>query len=172
MKLQRDPQFWRTLTLPRRLNTQIPLQSLRALCDTFKVTVKEQTITALQESLTEPFTFEEFQRGIARLTKDKAPGPSMVTSNMLKALPEEVLKRMYDLMNELWSRKEIPLWWKDHVLTPAPKSELVDHLDQMRPIGLFEITRKVWTAMVVRRIYSIWHHHKVLRLWYLGCLIR
>lgn len=44
-------------------------------------------------------------------------------------------------------------------ITPSEHTEL---LDQMRPIGLFEISRKIWTGMVVNRIHSIWQDHNIL----------
>ena len=86
----------------------------------------------------------------------------MVTTNMLKALPDDVLQVMFNQLNELWNNRRIPGWWKDHVLCLAPKTENTEDLQQMRPISLFEITRKVWTGMVVHRIHSIWHQRKAL----------
>jgi hypothetical protein len=33
----------------------------------------------------------------------------------------------------------------------------------MRPIGLFEITRKVWTSLLMQRIQTVWEKHNLLQ---------
>jgi hypothetical protein len=39
----------------------------------------------MQELLTSAYTLEEFKSAIKHLSKDKAPGPFMVSSNMIEA---------------------------------------------------------------------------------------
>jgi hypothetical protein len=113
-------------------------------------------------ALDQPFSLEEFTAAIKHLSKDKSPGPSMVNSNMIKGWDPGMVEYVHSLMQVLWENKKIPIWMKDHILSPLPKIPGNTELKNMRPISLFEIIRKLWTGMVVRRIQAVWTTHKIL----------
>jgi hypothetical protein len=116
----------------------------------------------MSEALARAFSPEEFTAAIKHISKDKAPGPSMVNSNMIKAWDAGMIAYIHSLMQALWKHKTIPVWWKDHILSPLPKIPGNTELKNMRPISLFEIIRKIWTSMIVRRIQAVWTNHNVL----------
>jgi hypothetical protein len=115
----------------------------------------------MQELLASAYTLEEFKSAIKHLSKDKAPGPSMVNSNMIKAWDDGVVTYVHSLMQARWETKTIPIWSKDHILSPLPKIPGNPDLKNMRLISLFEIIRKIWTGMVVRCIKRVWTNHNI-----------
>jgi hypothetical protein len=158
IQLDTDDTLWKTLDVSQvdMSKSDIPRSAIEDLFETLKCRATRRTKSALTAAMTTPFTLEAFCAAVRALNYDRAPGPSMVTSNMFKALPLNALEYMFNLLDEMWKTRCIPSWWKDHTMCLAPKSEHTDLLDQMRPIGLFEISRKIWTGMVVNRIHSIW----------------
>jgi hypothetical protein len=65
-------------------------------------------------------------------------------------------------MQALWETKTIPIWFKGHILFPFQKMQGNTNLKNMCPISLFEIIRKIWTGMLVRRIQKVWTNHNIL----------
>ena len=118
----------------------------------------------LEQSMDAPITFEEFTSTIDHLQKNKAPGPSMATSNMYKALTPDLRRVIFQLLTQCWSTKHTPRWWRDRLLSLAPKTLDSSSLDNIRPISLYEISRKIWTTIIVKRISRLWEKHKILNL--------
>jgi hypothetical protein len=104
--------------------------------------MEEDMSTALEQA----FFLKEFTAAIKHLSKDKAPGPSMVNSNMIKAWNTGMIAYFHSMMHVLWEHKTIPIWWKDHILSPLPKIPGNAELKNMQPISLFEIIRKYGQA--------------------------
>ena len=67
----------------------------------------EEDISA---ALAQVFSLEEFTAAIKHLSKDKAPGPSMVNSNMIKAWDAGIIAYIHSMMQVLWEHKMIPIW--------------------------------------------------------------
>jgi hypothetical protein len=109
----------------------------------------------MSATLAQAFSLKKFTAAIKHLSKDKAPGPSMVNSNMIKAWDAGMIAYNHSMMQVLWEHKRIPIWWKDHVLSPLSKISGNTELKNIRPISLFEIIRKKWTDMIVRRIQAV-----------------
>jgi hypothetical protein len=63
----------------------------------------------MQELLASAYTLEVFKSAIKHLSKDKAPGPSMVHSNMIKAWDDGMITYVHSLMQALWETKTIPI---------------------------------------------------------------
>jgi hypothetical protein len=74
---------------------------------------------------------------------------------MLSLLPEEASRDMFRLMERMWNAKHVPEFWKLKGLIGLPKVKVVTGVNDLRPIGLIETTRKVWTTMVTRRILGV-----------------
>ena len=113
-------------------------------------------------ALDAPITLRQFKDAIAALPSGKAPGPSGLTANMIKAWPTDTIELVYDMLNTMWKDKSIPAWWGDKLLCGIPKKPGETALTNVRPIGLLEILRKLWTSMVVTRIQAIWEKHDIL----------
>jgi hypothetical protein len=81
----------------------------------------------------------------------------------MKCWPENIRRRVFDSLNELWKNKHIPALWKDRWILPIPKSNITDDITQLHPIALYEVTRKTWTAMVLSKIHPTLRKHEILR---------
>jgi hypothetical protein len=97
----------------------------------------------MSEALARAFSLEEFTAAIKHISKDNAPGPSMVNSNMIKAWEAGMIAHIHSLMQVLLEHKTIPIWWKDHILSPLPNisgnTELktCDPSASLRPSGRY-----------------------------------
>jgi len=138
----------------------IPLQErIRHVCQR---KVSESVMADIQAAMEEPISLSDFRDMINRLKWGKAPGPSMLTTNMIKLWPPEVVEWAHRAMNIMWEARYSPDWWGDRVLCPAPKKPDSNALTNMRPIALYEILRKMWTGGIVAKIQTVWHRHNVL----------
>jgi hypothetical protein len=63
----------------------------------------------MSATLAQALSLEEFTAAIKHLSKDKAPGPSMVNSNMIKAWDVGMIAYIHSMMQVLWEHKTIPI---------------------------------------------------------------
>ena len=117
----------------------------------------------MTEALSKPFLFDQFDKIINKKKKGKAPGITGCSINMMKQWPDHIRRRVFLILQELWTQKHIPDFWKNRWILPIPKTEETDNMDKLRPIALYEITRKIWTSMVLSRIHPILSTHKTLQ---------
>ena len=64
---------------------------------------------------------------------------------------DEVIKSIYAALCELWITKSVPVEWTRrwvHLIPKAPDPSL----DELRPICLLEVTRKLWVGLVIETI--------------------
>lgn len=142
--------------------SSIPPTLQRKIKDVCKIKASDHLIRDMKTAMEADITFEDFEEAIKALKYDKAPGPSMVTPNMIKAWSTDTLRFAYALIHGLWQAKHIPKWWSDHILCPAPKKSNDPVMDNIRPIGLFEVIRKAWTGIIGARIHTMWDQHNIL----------
>jgi hypothetical protein len=121
------------------------------------------------ETLAATPTFEEFSNTIDKMSKDSAPGMSGLSYNMMKVWGEDIRKRVYDDICELWEKGEFPTQWKLRWIVPIPKKSDPD-IGDLRPLMLMEALRKVWGSIFVRRIQRKWKISKVLQPNQFGCV--
>jgi hypothetical protein len=187
-QLQDDPDFWRLLVnppltrippgrrssnssrfplpppppVPLHPDSKIPLvlqDKLRTLCQR---KVSDAVVQALQRSLDSDITFDHFDGAIDSLIPNKAPGPSGLSTSMVKAWPLSTRLAAFAILHRLWENKSIPIWWGDKLLCGLPKKADNATLANVRPIGLLEVLRKLWTSLIVVRIQDVWEKHNVL----------
>ena len=91
----------------------------------------------------------------------KAPGPTGTTATMIKAWPADIHKHVFQLLNDIWLSRKIPEWWFNGHLRPIPKPG-EPSLNNLRPLGLYEISRKVLTAIIIRRVLCKWEEFDLL----------
>jgi hypothetical protein len=72
-------------------------------------------------------------------------------------------------MTNIWKSRTILIWFKDKLMKLAPKIPGNDQLDNMRPISLYEIIRKIWTTIVARQINRVWYEKGLLHDAQYGC---
>ena len=120
----------------------------------------------MSHALAKEITFTDFQDTIRGKASGKSAGISQFSINMLKSIPTDLLHYVYLALNYLWVHRETgvsPESWKHRFLAMVPKlSDSAPVLDQIRPISLYEVLRKTWTAIVTSRIVGVWEMLKII----------
>ena len=62
---------------------------------------------------------------------------------------------MYEELREKWEAREVPEGWGDRLMQIIPKIE-DPGLDDMRPLMLVEVLRKIWMGLIMRKIAEFW----------------
>ena len=106
-------------------------------------------------------TFEDFNACLAMKTKNTTGGISGITYNTVKQWPDNWRKITYDCMAGFWRHQSLAEEWKWRWLVPIPKKGGTS-LQDLRPIMLLEVLRKVWTTLIMSRITKVLYKHKVL----------
>ena len=101
---------------------------------------------------------------LARLPENRSPGPHPLCTEMLKALPHDVRRKLHMLFRQYyWSsatitssssssttnRVETPAHWRKIVLTLIPKTRCPRDWTEMRGISLTSVMAKAYTAGVI-----------------------
>jgi hypothetical protein len=102
--------------------------------------VQEEGRTKLQEVFTQPPTYEDYLNAIKSHKKTAMTGFSY---QHLKTLPEDLRKATYQMLCTLWPTQHIPDIWKQRWLIPLPKTDELNNIEDLRPICLLEIFRKL-----------------------------
>jgi len=66
------------------------------------------------------------------------------------------------MLCSLWPTQHIPEYWKQRWLVPLPKTDELTSIEDLRPICLLEIFRKLWTSILTHRIRNAWETHHLL----------
>ena len=103
-----------------------------------------------------PPTVEEVQRCIDNAATDKSAGPDRVTYNTLKALPTEVIALLHSAIALVWRDRKVPEAWKVRWLCPIGKKPGATTIENTRPIMLMGVIRKIFQAIIVKRLAPIW----------------
>ena len=114
-------------------------------------------------ALMEPILPEELQDALNRGPRRKAPGHSGMIPEMLYAVPPrgvEVLARI--MTGWLATGPESEACVSVIVLLPK-KGDWTGSLDQLRPISLIEPVRRIFTAILARRVSKIEADHRLIR---------
>ena len=169
LHLARHPHWWRTLLEPPgddpsllHSRSKIPPKFQKGLRCVCAEKVSQEQKEFIHARLSERITYEEFDASLNALVNGSAPGPSEVTSNMIKAWSSSTRHLVYAHMEHIWIERAAPKWFKDKVIKLAPKIPGNTELNNMRPISLYEVLRKAWTTIVAKRIHQIWHDLELL----------
>ena len=99
-----------------------------------------------------PFSFDDFVRIIKKSRGRSAGGITGLNYGILKLAPESLLKYLFDLCTQMWEEKYIPPYWQIKYLHLMVKDMSQSGLNNLRPIGLIEVLRKIWSSLVIHRI--------------------
>lgn len=143
-------------------DTNIPSAHLIGLRKICQRKVSLEVSAELERVMALPVTVEDFTGAIKSAARDRAPGPSGLTINMVKGWPPDVLLAVHGLLETMWNEKYVPEWWKDRLMHIIPKKDQEMTFKNMRPIGLLEVLRKLWSGVIVRRIMAVWEKHGAL----------
>ena len=136
-------------------NLRIPSPMVRDIAEAFANNPRRTDLECyLRKAFDNEFTFDEMVKLIKK-SKSTTPGLTGLSYQMVKLLPDECLRDLYEMLNALWGDRHIPDFWKFKTLQALPKSEKSNPgVNDLRPIGLIEVSRKLWTRMVMSRIFS------------------
>ena len=112
-----------------------------------------------------PFLFSDF------LIKLQNNSPLLRSGNQNRMLAPNQYKHLqnwspamvaeaYACLASMWTHQHTPASWKWKWLVPIPKGHSAKVQD-MRPIMLMEVLRKLWTGLIVKRITSSLQKHGV-----------
>ena len=115
------------------------------------------------ESVISPLLFQEIDETIRNLLKNKAPGLSGVTYDIIKLLGKRAKEHLTDVFNFIMVSSAIPKEWKKTSITLIPKKTTWSHkLNDTRPISLIDLMRKVFTGTINRRFTKVLKDNKIL----------
>ena len=97
----------------------------------------------------------DFNGYIKNLNPKSAGGPSGLTYLIVQQWPDNVRERVYDVLADAWKRRVTIPGWGRRWLQPIPKI-LDPGLEDLRPLMLVEVTRKIWVGLIMARIADFW----------------
>jgi hypothetical protein len=134
---------------------KVPEAMIDIIVDAFTSTPGRGTAEEeVAQAMAKPFTVAEM-RLLIRKKSNTAPGLTELTYQMLGFLPDKATSDLFKLMERMWGAKHVPEFWKLKGLIGIPKTKVVTGVNDLRPIGHIERTRKLWTTMVTRRILGV-----------------
>jgi ribonuclease HI len=94
----------------------------------------------------------DLKRAIKR-AKNTACGPDGIHTQIIKNLPDETLRILLDIINDIWVRGDFPDIWREAFIVPIPKPDK-DHTNRKnyRPIALTSQLCKIMERMVNERL--------------------
>ena len=110
-------------------------------------------------------TIGDIRSEMKRFKPNKAPGPSGITIEMLKAMDDDNMERLLDTMNDVVVKGgKVPKSWNETILRPLPKTEagLYD-ISKTRPIALMEVALKLMERVIFSRINKVIDDNNMLR---------
>ncbi|PKY35259.1 hypothetical protein RhiirB3_455829, partial [Rhizophagus irregularis] len=120
--------------------------------------------SSIYNSLLDPPTLEEWLSTVSSMPNDKAPGPSMITYEMLKHLGSDTSALVLILVRSCLRTADIPDLWRQAMVFPIPKPhEWKCQLKNTRPITLLEVIRKSLVKLFYNRLASILASNEVLK---------
>lgn len=118
----------------------------------------------LYKDVLDPISEEEWREHWKKVGKDKAPGRSGLTVNMVAALPPEILEDLRELINVGQAAGRMGFsTWKRRVMCPVAKELGNPDLAKARPLCLLEVLMKAYWAIMGGRISKIWESNGLLQ---------
>jgi len=102
-------------------------------------------------------SFEEFKGAIEILNPRSAGGPSGLTYLLVQYWPDEVKKIVYEDLRKCWINKTPSKQWGLKFLQTIPKDKEDPGLEDLRPLMLVEVTRKIWVGLIMDKIADFWN---------------
>ncbi|GET60045.1 RNA-directed DNA polymerase from mobile element jockey-like [Rhizophagus irregularis DAOM 181602=DAOM 197198] len=120
--------------------------------------------SSIYDSLLDPPSLDEWLSTVSSMPNDKAPGPSMITYEMLKHLGSSASALVLILVQSCFHTADIPDLWHQAMVFPIPKPhEWKCQLKNTRPITLLEVIRKSLVKLFYNRLASILASNEVLK---------
>ncbi|GBC19841.1 reverse transcriptase, putative [Rhizophagus irregularis DAOM 181602=DAOM 197198] len=119
---------------------------------------------AIFDSLMDPPTLDEWSSTISFMPNDKAPGPSMISYEMLKHLDPSASALLFNLICACLSDANISNLWRQATVFPIPKPHKWKcQLKNTCPITLLEVIHKALVKLFYNRLAPLLAFHYVLQ---------
>ncbi|GBB83929.1 hypothetical protein RclHR1_10590011 [Rhizophagus clarus] len=117
----------------------------------------------IYETLLSPPSLEKWISTVSSMPNGKAPGPSMITYEMLKHLGPIANSLLLLLIRKCFASANILDFWRQAMVFPIPKPhEWHCQLKNTHPITLLEVIRKSFVKLFYNQLSSIFATHNVL----------
>ena len=116
----------------------------------------------LQKVFTQPPPYDGYINAIKSHKKNIAPGMTGFSYRHLKTLPEDLHKATYNNPLHPMAHPAHPRLLETRWLIPLPKTAELTNIEDLRPICLLKIFRKLWTSILTYRIRNAWEHFDML----------
>jgi hypothetical protein len=134
---------------------KVPEPMIRLIASAFSGAAgKGEAEEEIARSMTKPYTEGELRTQLSRQTKTSR-GLTGLNYEIIKMMPGDSFTDLFKIMNRLWRAKHVPEFWTLKGLVGLPKKDEIRSVNNLRPIGLIEVTRKLWTAMVLHRLQHV-----------------
>jgi len=111
-----------------------------------------------------PITKIELEKTIKYLPKNKSPGASGVTYELITRLGDIGLDKLLNILNEALINNNIHKSWNHGIIIPIPKKPGVNgELELYRPITLLETSRKIFTRILTNRLNKFINEKNLLK---------
>lgn len=114
-----------------------------------------------QSAIVEAATYKRFRKKLSDTSNGSAGGLLGLTYDLIKMWPEETIQLAYNALCGMWESKTIPVEWTRRWLHLIPKTDNPT-LDDLRPICLLEVFRKLWVSLLIEVINEFVHTESVL----------
>ena len=101
-------------------------------------------------------TLEDFKIHIKYLNPRSAGGPSGLTYLLVQQWPDKIKDKIYEDLKRNWLDKTPSKLWSLKLLQTIPKKKENPGLQDLRPLMLLEMTRKIWVGLIMMRIGDFW----------------
>ena len=134
-------------------STNVPADVVELIAEAFSDPARTQTAAEhIAKRFEEPITFTDFKRMLMRSRGNSAGGLTGLTYGVLKLAPEGLLIHIFQLLSHMWEHHFVPDHWKDKYLHLMVKDPSQSGLNNLRPIGLIEVLRKLWSNLIIHRV--------------------
>ena len=117
----------------------------------------------INKALTNPPSIEDIRYAISKASLNTSGGQTGCTYNMMKCWSDAQLSNLHAAYALIWNSDTYPDFWNDRWMHPIPKvlAPIIE-LKDLRPIMLLEVTRKLFTQILIKRVTSIWEKNSAL----------
>lgn len=115
----------------------------------------------IKDILNKKFTEKEIRNAI-KMTPNKTPGPSGIRITFFKKFINQFVPILTKLANEALSTGNVDNYLLNGLITLIPKKEDSDKVNDLRPITLLEIPRKIITKAMTTRIKQVLSENLVI----------
>ena len=138
-----------------------------AYLGSFKYYKQKQANEDLWGGVMQSMAVGDIRAEMKRFKPNKAPGPSGIAIEMLKAMNDDNMERLLDIMKDVIVKGgKVPPSWNETILRPLPKTDLeagLYDISKTRPIALMEVALKLMERVIFSRINKVIDDDNMLR---------